>query len=112
MTAPKSTNVTAPSRPPASSREERHLAPDVAAQAPEDGAAHEGGDEPAATHPDGQSVGERGPCNRNDLQPDRINESSRDANPDHDRRSDPGKHAADDSVADLLEHKVRRGAVS
>src|SRR4029079_9663231 len=89
--------------------EERHLASDVATQRSEDGAADEGGNEPAAAHPDGQSVGERGPCDRNDLKPDRIDELSRDSQPDHDRRSVPGGHAADDSVADLLEHKVPRG---
>ena len=92
--------------------EERHLASDLATQPSEDGAADEGGDEPAAAHPHGQSVRERGPCDRDDLQPDRIDEAARDSQPDHDRRREPRKHASDDSVADLLEHEVHRRAVS
>jgi hypothetical protein len=89
MTAPKTTNVTAPSRPPGFLEEERHLASDVATERSEDGAADERGDEPAATHPDSQSVGEGGPCDRNELQPDRIDEVSHDAQPDHDRAATP-----------------------
>ena len=46
-----------------------HLAPDLAAQPAEDGAADEGGDESAAVHPYGQPVGERGPGDRDDLEP-------------------------------------------
>ena len=59
--------------------EEAHLAPDLAAQPTEDGASDEGGDEPAAVHPHGQPVGERGPGDRDDLEPDRIDEAARDA---------------------------------
>ena len=92
--------------------EERHIAPDLATQPSEDGAADEGGDEPAAAHPHGESVRERGACDRDHLQPDRIDESARDSHPDHDRGRDPREHASNDSVADLLEHEVRRRAVS
>ena len=90
--------------------EERHLAPDLAAEPAEDGAADEGGDEPAAAHPHGQAVGERGPRDRDDLKPDRVDEAARDAHPDHDAAASPANDAADASVADLLEHEVARAA--
>ena len=104
--------MTAPSSAAGLLEEERHLASDLATQPSEDGAADEGGDEPAAAHPHGQSVRQRGPCDRDDLQPDRIDEAARDSQPDHDRCCEPRKHASDDSVADLLEHEVHRSAVS
>ena len=55
--------------------EEAHLAPDLAAQPTEDGAADEGGDEPASVHPHREAVGERGPGDRDDLEPDRVDEA-------------------------------------
>jgi hypothetical protein len=87
------------------------LAPDLATEPAEDRAADEGGDEPAASHPDGQAVGERRPGDRHDLEPDRIDEAARDSYPDHNRGCKPRKHAAEASVADLLEHEAQRRAV-
>ena len=89
-----------------------HLAPDLAAQPAEDGPADERGDEPAAVHPDRQPVGERGPGDRDDLNPDRIDEAARDTHPDHGCGREPRDHAADASIPDLLEHELERGAVS
>ncbi len=92
--------------------EERHLAADLATQPAEDGTPDEGGDEPAAAHPHGKPVGERGPGDRDDLEPGRIDQAARDAEPDHGGGCEPRDHAAEASVADLLEHEVQRRAAS
>ena len=63
-------------------------------------------------HPYGQPVGERGPGDRDDLKPDRVDEAARDAHPDHGCRCESRHHAPDTSVADLLEHELERRAVS
>ena len=55
--------------------EERHLAADLPPQPSEDGAADEGGDEPAAAHPHGQPVGERGRRRPARPEPDRIDQA-------------------------------------
>ena len=86
--------------------EEAHLAPDLAAQPTEDGASDKGGDEPAAVHPHGQPVGERGPGDRDDLKPDRVDEAARDAHPHHERGGQTRHDAPDAPVADLLEHEA------
>ena len=92
--------------------EERYLASDLATEPAEDRAADEGGDEPAAAHPHGQAVGQRGPGDRHDLEPHRIDEAARNSYPEHKRGREPRNHAAEAAVADLLEHEVQRGAVS
>ena len=92
--------------------EERHLASDLATQPAEDRTSDEGRDEPAAAHPHGQPVGERGPRDRDDLKPDLIDEAARDAHPDHGCGCESRNHAPERSVADLLEHELHRRAVS
>ena len=112
MTAPKRTNVTAPSRPPVSSRKQCHLAADLATEPAEDGTADEGGDEPAAVHPHRQPVGERGRGDRYDLNP--VSSTRRRGTPTLSTAAaaSPAITPATASVADLLEHELHRRAVS
>ena len=92
--------------------EEADLAPDLLAQAAEDRACDEGGDEPAAVHPHRQPVRERGPGDRDNLKPDRVDQAARVAHPDHGCRCESRDHAPDTAVADLLEQELERRAVS
>jgi hypothetical protein len=100
--------VTAPRRLPELLEELRRLDLDLAAQSPEDGASDERGDEPAAAHPDGQAVGERGSGERHHLQPERVDEATREQQPDHTYRYESGRHAADAPIADPFEDELGR----